>query len=106
VRHLVGQAGLLHGRDRVAAADDGDGAFRREAREAVGDGKGAGGELVELEDAGGAVPDDGLAVAVLLGFFGGGGAIGGVFSGRVSGVAATRKKTARAGKKKTLSILT
>ena len=60
--HLLGQAGLLYCRDGVATADDGDAALAGEFSEGGGDGVGALGEGVHLEDTHGAVPDDGLAV--------------------------------------------
>eukprot|EP00964_Phaeocystis_antarctica_P164350 scaffold142275_cov60-Phaeocystis_antarctica.AAC.1 len=62
VRHLLGEASLLHRRDRVAAADDGDAAvLAGDLGERVGDVECALGEGLKLEDAHGAVPDDGLA---------------------------------------------
>ena len=51
VRHLLGKARLLDGRDRIAAADDGRAARARQLSERVGDRKGALGESLELEDA-------------------------------------------------------
>src|ERR1039458_4687497 len=57
VGDLVGYAGLVDRRDRVAAADDGDG--RAVGRDGMGDGVGAHGKAGKLEDAGRAVPDDG-----------------------------------------------
>ncbi len=57
VGDLVGYAGLVDGRDGVAAADDGNGCLV--GGHGLGDGVGADGEAGELEDAGGAVPHDG-----------------------------------------------
>ena len=59
VAHLVGVAQLLDGSRAVAAADDGDGAGLGQG---LGHGLGAGGELVELKHAHGAVPDHGARV--------------------------------------------
>ena len=57
--HLVGVAQLLHSRGAVAAADDGDGV---RTAQGLGHRLGALGEGRELEDAHGAVPDDGARV--------------------------------------------
>mmetsp|Transcript_22929 Transcript_22929/g.52931 ORF Transcript_22929/g.52931 Transcript_22929/m.52931 type:complete len:205 (+) Transcript_22929:430-1044(+) len=64
--HLLGEAGLLDGRDRIAAADDGAAAGTRELGERVSNIERALGESLELEYAHRAVPDDGLAVGELL----------------------------------------
>merc|ERR1719424_1671192 len=66
VRHLLREASLLDSRDGVAAADDGDAAvLAGDLSEGVGNVEGALGESLELEDAHGAVPDDGLALLEL-----------------------------------------
>merc|ERR1719424_676429 len=66
VRHLLREASLLDSRDGVAAADDGDAAvLAGDLSEGVGNVEGALGESLELEDARGAVPDDGLALLEL-----------------------------------------
>ena len=57
VGDFVGYAGLVDGAYAVAAADDADGCSV--GGYGVGDGVSAYGEGGELEDAGGAVPDDG-----------------------------------------------
>ena len=60
--HLVGDTHLFHGSHGVTAADDRAAALGAQVGQGVGDAVGAGGELVELEHAHGAVPDHGLAV--------------------------------------------
>mmetsp|Transcript_65397 Transcript_65397/g.169905 ORF Transcript_65397/g.169905 Transcript_65397/m.169905 type:complete len:293 (-) Transcript_65397:667-1545(-) len=63
VRHLGGQARLVHSGHGVAAADDGRGTILLgQLSEALRDLVGALGELRALEDAHGTIPDDGLAI--------------------------------------------
>ena len=62
--HLVGNAGLLDGGDRVTSSDDGDGVVH--VGQGVGDRKGSLGEGIELEHSHRSVPDDGLAVSEAL----------------------------------------
>src|SRR5271166_6184167 len=57
VGDLVGYSGLVDRAHRIAAADDGDG--RPVGCDRMRNGVGAHGEFGKLEDAGGAVPDDG-----------------------------------------------
>merc|ERR1719424_1504077 len=61
VRHLLGEAGLLDRGHGVTAADDGGAALAGQLGEGVSNVEGALGEGLELEDAHGTVPDDGLA---------------------------------------------
>ncbi len=64
VGDVAGDAGLLDCGDGVSAADDGGGVVV--AGDGVGDGVGAVGEGGHLEDAHGAVPDDGAGVGDLV----------------------------------------
>ncbi len=57
MRHLVGQAALIHRTDGVAAADDADGPG---IGYCLADSVGPGGEIAHFEAAHRAVPDDGL----------------------------------------------
>ena len=56
---LVGDAGLVDGAHRIAAADDGDGGGI--GCDGLGNGVGADGELWKFKNSRGAVPDDGLS---------------------------------------------
>ena len=60
--HLLGYTHLFHGCHGVATADDRAAALAAQVGQGVGDAVGAGGKLVELEHAHGAVPDHGFAV--------------------------------------------
>ncbi len=60
--NLLAKSGLVQGFDAVASADDALGAGLSRVRDGAGDGVGAGGELFVLEEAHGAVPEDGFGL--------------------------------------------